>query len=78
MSNVLSPDTADQAKENRLKCKLIEIETVPASDLPYRVYKQRTGVLLGSFATQDELDAFISSYPLEKLQAKPTRRRSSR
>jgi hypothetical protein len=72
MNSVVLP-SADQAKENAKKRKLIKITIVAASEVPYRVEKKRTGVVLGSFKTEDELDAFINQYPLAQLESKPTR-----
>lgn len=77
MSNARSLGDA-AAKERRQKLKYIELQTVPASELPFRVIKERTGVLLGSFETQEAADDFIDGYPLEKLKSKPTRRPYSR
>lgn len=78
MNSAVLPNAYNQAMENKKKRKYIEIEHVPASDLPYRVLKKRTGVKLGSFETQKALDEFVDNYPLAQLESKPTRRRSSR
>lgn len=76
MNSAVLPSPVEKAKENAKKRKLIKIQECPSSDLPYRVTKERTGVVLGSFATKDQIDAFIDGYPLAHLESKPTRRRS--
>lgn len=78
MNSAVLPSAFERAKENKQKRKYIKIDHVPASELPYRVTKERTGVVLGSFKTKLEVDEFIEGYPLAQLESKPTRRRSSR
>lgn len=78
MNSAVLPSAFERAKENKQKRKYIKIEEAPKSELPFRVLKERTGVVLGSFKTKVEVDAFIDGYPLAQLESKPTRRRSSR
>lgn len=65
---------SNQNSERVEKRRLIKIETAPMSEQPLRVTKRRTGVILGSFSTAEEVEAFIATYPLAHLKAKPTRR----
>lgn len=76
MTAEVSPSTAEKALENAKKRKLLDIKHIPASQLPYRIAKERTGVVLGSFTTELEVDTFIDGYPLKQLQSIPTRRRT--
>ncbi len=62
--------------EMAAKRKLVEVLTVAKSEFPLRVTKRRTGVVLGSFRTRDEVTTFIAGLSLESLQVKPTRRRA--
>lgn len=68
----------ERAEERKKKQKHIEVETVPTSELPIRLFKKRTGQLLGSFRDNEELDAFLDKYPLTQLASKPTRRKGVR
>ena len=72
MSSITEPLTEQQIQ--RRKRALIQVKHVPASDLPYRVVKRRTGVIMASFLTTDHVDAYVDSLDLEQLSRKPTRR----
>lgn len=73
---LLSPE--EQAAEYKRKRRLVKVTTVANSGLPYRVSKERTGVVLGSFETEGQVRDFINAYPLAQLEVRPTRRRSTR
>jgi hypothetical protein len=66
----------EQSEENRKKRKLMDISHVPNSQLPHRAAKASTGVVLGRFETEEELDTFIENCSLDMLQSRPTRRRN--
>jgi len=68
-------ETGRGLPEMGAKRRLTTWEEVPGSDLPFRLFKRRTGVCLGSFVSQEALDEFLSGYSLESLQVAPTRRR---
>ncbi len=68
-------ETGRGLPEMGAKRRLTTWEEIPNSGLPFRLYKRRTGVLLGSFESKEKMDEFLSGYSLESLQAAPTRRR---
>lgn len=78
MSEVVENPKINTSLEYRKKRRLLEITTVAMSQLPHRVAKARTGVVLGSFACKLAMDEFIENYPLALLESKPTRRRAVR
>jgi hypothetical protein len=78
MSQAVLPGLTDISPELALKLRLVEITPVPQSQLPFRVIKKRTGVVLGSFRTQDDVVAFLNEYALSHLQSSPTRKRFRR
>ncbi|QVD49263.1 hypothetical protein LUCX_193 [Xanthomonas phage vB_XciM_LucasX] len=79
MSTAVRPCVIALAKENaKIKKKYLTIEHAPASQLPHRVVKTRTGVVLASFKTEGEMVTFIENYPVEDLMVKPSRKRFSR
>lgn len=61
--------------EIQKKMRLIEIATVPRSELPIRVTKKNTGVTLGQFENGDDALTFIENYSLEQLSVVPTRKK---
>lgn len=63
-------------RERRSKRRFLSFDLVPHSQLPYRVFKRRTGVLLGSFGSQEAVDAFIDCSSLEELSRKPISRKT--
>ncbi len=73
---LLSPE--ELAAEYKRKRRLVTVKEVASSDLPFRVTKEKTGVILGSFETKGQADDFIRDYPLAQLEIRPTRRRSNR
>lgn len=73
---LLSPEELEA--EYKRKRRLVTVKEVPSSDLPIRVTKERTGVILGSFETRGQADEFIRGFPLAQLETRPTRRRSNR
>lgn len=75
MSQAVLPGLNDISPELALKLRLVEITPVPLSQLPFRVTKKRTGVVLGSFKTQDDVLEFLNGYALTHLQNTPTRKR---
>lgn len=75
MSQAVLLGLTDISPELALKLKLVEITPVPQSQLPFRVIKKRTGVVLGSFRTQDDVVEFLDGYALSHLQNNPTRKR---
>lgn len=76
MSTVVESSAYDRAKEYKQKLKYVSFETVPASEMPCRLVKERTGVIIGSFPDKPAAERFLEGYPLTHLQSKPTRRRS--
>lgn len=68
----------EMSEEDRLKRRLMTFTHIERSELPYRVEKSSTGVVLGRFETQEALIDFVDRYPLERLKSLPTRRRHSR
>ncbi len=58
------------------KKKCVVIEYVAASQLPHRVTKRSTGVLLCAVATKQEVADFLDRVSLESLKTKPKRRLS--
>lgn len=64
--------------EFRAKRKLIKLEFVEKSQLPFRVLKRRTGVVLGSYKTIEEVETFIDRLSLEQLDTKVSRGRTGR
>ena len=73
---LLTPEAA--AKELKAKRKLVEVKELTASELPFRVIKRRTGVVLGGFKDRDEVTRFLKSIPLATLAVKPTRKKYER
>ncbi|WJJ55004.1 hypothetical protein [Xanthomonas phage RTH11] len=76
MSTVVAPTASDRAQEYRKKLKLVTFENAAGSELPCRLIKEKTGVVLGRFQDKPAAERFLSDYPLAHLQSKPTRRRS--
>jgi len=76
MSTAVEPFAYDRAQDFKKKLKLVEFEVAENSELPLRVTKKKTGVVLGRFLDKEAADRFLRDYPLAHLQSKPTRRRS--
>lgn len=59
----------------KLKLKLVEIDNIENSELPYRVFKRASGAPLKTCATMSEVVEFLRTVTVDYLKAKPTRRR---
>ncbi len=78
MSTIAAALATAERRELAAKKKHVEIQHVPTSDLPYRILKRNTGVLLHHCRMEGEVDIFLQGVTLESLSAKPTSRRVKR
>lgn len=62
----------------KLKLKLVEIQNVPNSQIPFRVYKRASGGLLIRCTNREEVDAYLATITVEFLKTKPSRKKSER
>lgn len=61
--------------EYKEKRKLVTIETVAGSEVPYRLTKKKTGVQLFAAVNMNEIVLYLNSYSMASLTVVPTRRR---
>lgn len=76
----MSTDVTAQIKaiqasaEYKQKRKLVTVEKVIGSEVPFRLSKKKTGVQLYAAADMNSIVLFLHNYSLDSLTVVPTRR----